>query len=157
MVFFITETCLQSPCLFMASFGGPLTICITFYENKTTHLLSHVLSLGNCGTVLAALLWFVRFRRDDSRRPVVAIRKSPMNECTYLQTLLTAALQQTTSVYTFQGDEFVGTQAIQQKLQSLPFGTVKHDLSTARLDVQVTKSQGLYLLVTGVLSVLSPV
>ena len=36
--------------------------------------------------------------------------------------------------------------------QNLGFQAVQHDLATARLDCQVTKDQGIYILVTGVLS-----
>merc|ERR1711924_285705 len=52
----------------------------------------------------------------------------------------------------FEGAELAGQAAIIGKLTNLSFQTVKHDLGTARLDVLVTNNQGLYILVTGVLS-----
>merc|ERR1712086_12504 len=64
-----------------------------------------------------------------------------------------AAMFTNDSSLTFEGQEFKGQQAIIQKLTSLTFTSVKHDLSTARCDVQTTSNNGIFILVTGVLSV----
>merc|ERR1711998_586611 len=60
-----------------------------------------------------------------------------------------ASLYTNDSTLTFEGEVHKGQQAIIQKLTNLTFRQCKHDLQTARLDVQVTASQGIKVLVTG--------
>merc|ERR1711934_216133 len=63
-----------------------------------------------------------------------------------------AALYNEASTMIFEGQELTGQAAIIGKLTNLQFQECRHDLSTARLDTLVTKDQGLFILVTGVLS-----
>merc|ERR1711998_427399 len=53
----------------------------------------------------------------------------------------------------FEGARFKGQAEILGKLGNLGFQACRHDLQTARLDTLVTAAGGIYLLVTGVLSV----
>merc|ERR1711977_115069 len=57
------------------------------------------------------------------------------------------------SQMSFEGAEFQGQANIIGKLTNLTFQSVKHDLSTARLDCSVTAGNGILLMITGVLSV----
>ncbi|PSC70930.1 Nuclear transport factor 2 [Micractinium conductrix] len=58
-----------------------------------------------------------------------------------------AGLYQDQSMLTFEGQKFQGTQAILQKLTSLPFQQCKHHISS--LDAQPSLSGGVLVFVTG--------
>ncbi|GMH43513.1 hypothetical protein BSKO_11435 [Bryopsis sp. KO-2023] len=62
-----------------------------------------------------------------------------------------ASLYQPDSYLTFEGKHFVGTQAIMEKLTSLPFARCAHQLDT--LDVQRSPTGGLLVFTTGALKV----
>merc|ERR1712188_24318 len=53
----------------------------------------------------------------------------------------------------FEGAHSIGQTAIMGKMTNLSFQKVQHDLTTARLDCQVSLANGIYIMVTGVLSV----
>merc|ERR1711907_335814 len=57
------------------------------------------------------------------------------------------------SSLTFEGETVKGQQAIIQKMSALTFQKCTHDLQTARLDVQVTSGNGIFVLCTGQLKV----
>eukprot|EP00658_Telonema_sp_P-2_P008987 TRINITY_DN13404_c0_g1_i2.p2 TRINITY_DN13404_c0_g1~~TRINITY_DN13404_c0_g1_i2.p2 ORF type:complete len:118 (+),score=34.23 TRINITY_DN13404_c0_g1_i2:177-530(+) len=64
-----------------------------------------------------------------------------------------AALYTAASTLHFEGTVCSGQEAIIQKLTTLGFQTCKHDLTSARLDVQVTSGGGIFILCTGQLLV----
>lgn len=65
-----------------------------------------------------------------------------------------APLYQDSSLLTFEGEKFQGTNNIVQKLTSLPFQQVKHLVSTT--DAQPSLSGGITVFVTGQLQVSDP-